>query len=69
MCKNNIIETTLPSKSNKGKKTNILNEIDWLIGTWENNSDKGNLLEIWKKENDTAVTMEEGLQIFKQYLV
>ena len=38
----------------KGKKTNLLNEIDWLIGTWENNSDKGNLLEIWKKENDSV---------------
>lgn len=38
----------------KGEKTNILNEIDWLIGTWENNSDKGNLLEIWKKENDSV---------------
>jgi hypothetical protein len=38
----------------KGEKTNLLNEIDWLIGTWENNSDKGNLLEIWKKENDSV---------------
>ena len=26
-------------------------------------------LTLWKKENDTAVTMEEGLKIFKQYLV
>ena len=38
----------------KGEKTNLLNEIDWLIGTWENNSDKGNLLEIRKKENDSV---------------
>lgn len=38
----------------KGEKTNLLNEIDWLIGAWENNSDKGNLLEIWKKENDSV---------------
>ena len=26
---------------------------DWLLGKWENKSDNGNLLEIWKKANDS----------------
>lgn len=26
---------------------------DWLLGKWENKSDEGNLLEIWKKVNDS----------------
>ncbi|HAT77111.1 MAG TPA: hypothetical protein DCS19_09780 [Flavobacterium sp.] len=26
---------------------------DWLLGKWENKSDEGNLLEIWKKANDS----------------
>ena len=25
----------------------------WLLGRWENNSDQGNLSEIWKKQNDS----------------
>ncbi|KAB1155687.1 DUF6265 family protein [Flavobacterium luteum] len=40
----------------KADKANKLNQANKLIGTWENNSDKGNLVEIWKKENDTVYT-------------
>jgi hypothetical protein len=52
----------------KGEKTNLLNEIDWLIGTWENNSDKGNLLEIWKKENDSVYSGQSFYIIAKDTL-
>lgn len=27
---------------------------EWLLGKWENKSDQGNLLEIWKKANDST---------------
>lgn len=37
----------------ENNKTKIVGA-DWIIGTWENKSDKGNLLEIWKKANDSV---------------
>ena len=33
-------------------KTKIVGT-DWIIGNWENNSKEGNLIEIWKKRNDS----------------
>ena len=37
----------------KSKEVSKIVGSDWLIGKWENKSDQGNLLEIWKKKNDS----------------
>lgn len=37
----------------KSKEVSKIVGNDWLIGKWENKSDEGNLLEIWKKANDS----------------
>ena len=37
----------------KSKKVSKIVGNDWLLGKWENKSDDGNLLEIWKKANDS----------------
>lgn len=31
-----------------------LPELKWLIGRWENNSDQGNLSEVWEQSNDST---------------
>jgi len=38
---------------NKSKETSKIVVGDWLLGKWENKSDNGNLLETWKKANDS----------------
>jgi hypothetical protein len=38
------------------QKSKVVSKIvvaDWLLGNWENKSDKGDLLESWKKVNDS----------------
>ena len=35
-------------------ETKKIHQLDWLVGSWENNSDKGNLSENWKKVNDST---------------
>ncbi|WP_396171737.1 DUF6265 family protein [Flavobacterium sp.] len=37
----------------KSKNVSKIVGADWLIGTWENKSDDGNLIETWKKVNDS----------------
>lgn len=37
----------------KSKEVSKIVGTDWLLGKWENKSDDGNLLEIWKKKNDS----------------
>jgi Domain of unknown function (DUF6265) len=37
----------------KSKEVSKIVGQDWLLGKWENKSDDGNLLEIWKKANDS----------------
>jgi hypothetical protein len=37
----------------KSKEVSKIVGTDWLLGKWENKSDKGNLLETWKKVNDS----------------
>lgn len=37
----------------KSKEVSKIVGNDWLLGKWENKSDDGNLLEIWKKVNDS----------------
>lgn len=48
-----ILITTLTS-CKKSKEVSKIVGKDWLLGKWENKSDDGNLLEIWKKENDSV---------------
>lgn len=42
----------------KSKEVSKIVGQDWLLGKWENKSDDGNLLEIWKKANDSLFTGE-----------
>lgn len=35
-----------------------LPQLRWMIGRWENNSDQGNLSEIWKQSNDSTYSGE-----------
>ena len=37
----------------KSKEVSKIVGADWLLGKWENKSDNGNLLETWKKANDS----------------
>lgn len=37
----------------KSKEVSKIVGKDWLVGKWENKSDDGNLLEIWRKVNDS----------------
>ena len=37
----------------KSKEVSKIVGQDWLLGKWENKSDEGNLLETWKKVNDS----------------
>ena len=40
------------------KAESQLPQLSWLIGRWENNSDQGNLSEIWTQDNDSTYTGE-----------
>ena len=37
----------------KEAKENKLAAMDWLIGTWENKNEQGDMIEIWEKTNDS----------------
>ena len=47
-----ILISTLTS-CQKSKEVSKIVGSDWLLGKWENKSDEGNLLETWKKVNDS----------------
>ena len=47
-----VLVLTLAS-CQKSKEVSKIVGKDWLLGKWENKSDDGNLLEIWKKANDS----------------
>lgn len=38
----------------KSNQRAIIKNVDWLIGKWENKSNQGKLVEIWKKQNDSV---------------
>lgn len=40
----------------KSEKENKLEVVNWLVGTWENKSDYGDMIEIWNKTNDSLYT-------------
>lgn len=42
----------------KSKKNDILKSSKWLLGQWENKTDHGKLIEIWKKVNDSLYIAE-----------
>lgn len=42
----------------KSKQVSKIVGKDWLLGKWENKSDEGNLLEIWRKVNDSLFVGE-----------
>jgi len=44
---------TLCVSCKKSKKENKLESMQWLIGTWENKSDEGDMIETWSKTNDS----------------
>lgn len=48
-----IITLAACNKKDSHKNDKIKNAA-WLIGTWENNTDQGNLSETWKKVNDST---------------
>lgn len=47
-------ENTPPSSEATTETFAEIEKAEWLIGTWENNSKTGNLIEIWARENDSA---------------
>ena len=48
-------DSKLPPKEIVSKKYNAIENANWLIGRWENNSKEGNLSEFWTKENDSTL--------------
>ena len=52
-----IVVFTVFSCQNSKNKTKIIGA-DWILGTWENKSDEGTLLESWKKLNDSVFVGE-----------
>ena len=48
-----VIATAL-SSCKKESKENKLKTMDWLVGTWENSSEYGDMQENWEKVNDSV---------------
>ena len=48
-----LVSITLFASCGKSKQVSKIVGNDWLLGKWENKSDEGNLLEIWRKANDS----------------
>ena len=48
-----IVTILLFASCGKSKEFSKIVGKDWLLGKWENKSDDGNLLEIWRKVNDS----------------
>jgi hypothetical protein len=48
-----LITILIFASCGKSKEVSKIVGTDWLIGKWENKSDEGHLLEIWKKANDS----------------
>lgn len=45
----------LPPKEIVSKKYEAVENANWLVGRWENNSKEGNLSEFWTKANDSTL--------------
>lgn len=48
-----LITILIFASCGKSKEVSKIVGADWLLGKWENKSEDGNLLEIWKKANDS----------------
>lgn len=48
-------DSKLPPMEIASKKYNAVENSNWLIGRWENNSKEGNLSEFWTKANDSTL--------------
>jgi len=53
----------LPPKEIASKKYEAVENANWLIGRWENNSAEGNLSEFWTKANDSTLLGESYFAI------
>jgi len=48
-----LVAVALVISCKKSEKENKLEAANWLVGTWENKSDYGDMIEIWNKSNDS----------------
>jgi hypothetical protein len=53
-----LVTILLFASCQKSKEVSKIVGADWLLGKWEHKSDAGNLLEIWKKVNDSIYNGE-----------
>lgn len=51
-------DSKLPEKEITSTKYEAVENANWLIGRWENNSAEGNLSEFWAKANDSTLLGE-----------
>jgi len=58
-------DAKLPPLENTSKKYDAIENANWLIGRWENNSKEGNLSEFWTKTNDSTFHGESYFVIEK----
>lgn len=58
-------DSKLPEKEIVSKKYEAVENANWLIGRWENNSKEGNLSEFWTKTNDSTFHGESYFVIEK----
>lgn len=52
---NSQTEKEKEEKTEADKYLSLINKADWLIGSWENNTPEGLLIEKWEKLNDTTL--------------
>ncbi|WP_296151419.1 DUF6265 family protein [uncultured Flavobacterium sp.] len=60
-----VHDAKLPPLENTSKKYDAIENANWLIGRWENNSEEGNLSEFWTRENDSTFHGESYFVIGK----
>ena len=53
-----LLAVLILSSCQKSKEVSKIMKKKWLIGKWENKSENGHLLEIWKKANDSLFICE-----------
>lgn len=58
-------DSKLPQKEILTKKYETIENSNWLIGRWENNSVEGNLSEFWTMANDSTLLGESYFVIGK----
>lgn len=56
-------EATTETPKEETKTFSQMEKVNWFLGRWENNSQEGNLSEIWKKANDSTFLGESYFDI------